>query len=491
MGDAASQPGVADSGESVTAAQRQRAIADILGQLVLRVINLGLGVFVTLVLARALGARGFGQWSTIFAVTQLTGYLATFGFEQVSVRHAAAEPDHASEWVAALLALRMALALPVGLLTAGILVAVAGHGPMLAAGLITCAIFISGALSASRVVFQLRIRNDLNAAFELSNGIIWAAAVGGLALVHGGLVPFAIAFVVTTWIPVLIQAAVALRLLRPRLSGARSHAGELIRAGVPVGISSLLIIAYARIDQVIVFELAGAKAAGLYGADYRILDRLQAVPETFMVTLFPLISGLYPADLGQVRVLVSRALEVLAMISLPILAFTLVVPRRSVVLLFGHAFAAAAPGLPILMGAFILIAFGHVTGYLIIVLRLQVRFIRYAVAALVFNVVANVILVPSYGFVVAAGITVATELLVLGLSARVVFSQLGFRPPLDRPLRIGLSVAGMAAVTAACDEAGAPLGALVAAAICSYLPLLLLSRATSMAELRLILTRRA
>jgi O-antigen/teichoic acid export membrane protein len=467
----------------------RRAVADIVAQLVLRVVNLALGVFVTLVLARALGARGFGQWSTIFAVTQLTGYLATLGFEQVSVRHAAAEPERAPDWLGALLALRLGLALPVGLLTTGILVAVAGHGPMLAAGLIVCAIFISGALSASRVVFQLRIRNDLNAAFELANGVLWAAAVGGLALAHVGLVPFAIAFVVTTWIPVLAQAALALRLLRPRQAGLRTHVRELIRTGVPVGISSLLIIAYARIDQVIVFELAGAKAAGLYGADYRILDRLQAVPETFMVTLFPLISGLYPADLGQVRALVNRGLEVLAMISLPILAFTLIVPRRSVVLLFGHAFAGAAPGLPILMAAFILIAFGHVTGYLIIVLRLQVRFIRFAVAALAFNVVANLILVPSYGFVAAAGVTVATELLVLGLSARAVFPLIGLRPQLGRPLRIVASVAGMAAVTVACDVAGAPLGALVAAAVCSYVPLLLLTRATSTAELRLILPR--
>jgi len=309
MPDAPTEPGTADSAGSLSSAVGRRAVADILGQLVLRVINLGLGVFVTLVLVRTLGARGFGQWSTIFAVIQLTGYLATFGFEQVSVRHAAAEPERAPDWVAALLGLRLALALPVGLLTAGLLVAIAGHGPMLAAGLITCAIFISGALSASRVVFQLRTRNDVNAAFELANGILWAAAVGGLAIVHGGLVPFAIAFVLTTWIPVLVQAALALRRLRPRLTGWRVHGRELIRAGVPVGISSLLIIAYARIDQVIVFELAGAKAAGLYGADYRILDRLQAVPETFMVTLFPLISGLYPADLGQVRALVTRAPE--------------------------------------------------------------------------------------------------------------------------------------------------------------------------------------
>jgi microcompartment protein CcmK/EutM len=70
-----------------------------------------------------------------------------------------------------------------------------------------------------------------------------------------------------------------------------------------------------------------------------------------------------------------------------------------------------------------------------------------------------------------------------------VFPAIGLRPPLERPLRIVASVAGMSAVTVACDVAGAPLGALVAVAVGSYAALLLLTRATSKTELLAIIGR--
>ena len=63
------------------------------------------------------------------------------------------------------------------------------------------------------------------------------------------------------------------------------------------------------------------------------------------------------------------------------------------------------------------------------------------------------------------------------------------RPQLERPVRIVASVAGMTLLTVACDLAGAPLGALVAVAACSYMSLLLLTRATSKAELLAIIGR--
>jgi O-antigen/teichoic acid export membrane protein len=88
-------------------ATKQRAASDIVMQIVVRVVNLGLGVVVTALVVRTLGRAGYGQWSTLLVVTSLLGYFATFGMEEAAMREAARSPEHEFEWLGAILALRL------------------------------------------------------------------------------------------------------------------------------------------------------------------------------------------------------------------------------------------------------------------------------------------------------------------------------------------------------------------------------------------------
>src|SRR6185312_1278540 len=137
------------------------------------------------------------------------------------------------------------------------------------------------------------------------------------------------------------------------------------------------------------------------------------------------------------------ACEYLAMASLPIFFFVLVASAEIVNLLFGPDFVPGHNALRILMGAFVAICFGYVAGSMIIVLRLQRIFVRYAVIALVINVGLNLIFVPKYGYMGAAWITLITEVLVQILSLRAVFRALEMKPKYGRFVRISVAALGM------------------------------------------------
>ena len=126
------------------------------------------------------------------------------------------------------------------------------------------------------------------------------------------------------------------------------------------------------------------------------------------------------------------------------------------------------------MGAFVAICFGYVAGSMIIVLRLQRIFVRYAVIALVFNVGLNLIFVPKYGYMAAAWITLITEVLVQILSLRAVFRALEMKPKFGRFVRIAAAALGMGLAVWGLNAAGAPLAVLVLAAAVTYPPMLLL-----------------
>jgi O-antigen/teichoic acid export membrane protein len=461
---------------------------DVLLQIAGRAVNLALGVLVTVVIVRTLGDRGFGQWITVFTIVQIAEHFADFGLTGVTVRRAAAEPGRETEWVGAHAGLRLLTGFPVAAACVPLILLISDSEDMRTAGLILSAVLLVGAPNALRVVFQLRVRNDVNVKLMVLNSAVWAAAVGAIALADGGMVALAIAFVGTVALVAALQAVLALRAMRVPFRGSSRLWPAIARAAAPLGAAAVLTLAYARIDQALVFALAGYRDAGLYGAVYRILDSAQLVPQSLMTTLLPIIAAGWAAEPDRVRGLLQRAGDYLAMASLPALAFAIAAAEPLVTFLFGDEFADAAPALAVLMGAYVLISFGYLAGHMVIVLELQGRLMRIAAAALILNVALNVALVPDYGFMAAAWATLATEAFVLTLSMRMVLGAAAIRPRLARVARICAAAAGMALAVWALREADAPLGALVAAAVVVYPALLFTLRALTACELRTALS---
>ena len=449
---------------------RRRVTFDIAIQLVGQVVNLLLGVVVTLVVVRTLGEHRFGQWSTIVAVAELLGYIGELGIDRVTVRQASADPEREGEWLGALVSLRFLLSIPVTLAFLAITLAISADGTMRATSVVFAVMSIIPPISCLSIVFQLRVRNDLSVLTLTLNSVLWTTAGLVLAVLSGAMVAFALALVGASLVTVAVQTVLVKRMAHVRLRASRPLWGELWRFALPVGIASMLTFAYGRIDQVLVYQITGSDQAGIYGAMYRILTTVAFVPMIVMRTLFPILSRV---DKAQMRRMIQLALDYLAMASLPIFFFVLVASAPIVRVLFGEQYVVGHNALRVLMAAFVSICFGYVGGSLTIVLRLQRVFIRYAVVALIFNLALNVLLLPKYGYIAAAWITLATELLVQTLALRAVFREIQMRPSILRILRTAAAAGGMALAVWAMRSAGASFVWLVLTAAVAYAGLVL------------------
>jgi O-antigen/teichoic acid export membrane protein len=462
---------------------------DVAIQIVARILNLALGVVVTLFLVRGLGARAFGTWSTLFAVSQIASSFGELGLAQITVSRAAGDPGHEPEWLGALLQLRLLVVLPITLasLIATFLIAPTPEARL--AGVLISFVALVGAPGIISVVFQLRVRNDITMLILTVNSVIWAAAVFIVFAASGGIVAFAAVFLLTSAFTTGLNVVLARRFTAVRLRGVRRLWRPLLRVGIGVGIAGILVTSYVKLDQILVFEFAGERQAGLYGAAYRLLDQVQFIPISVMTTLFPLIASAYRLKQDRVQNLLQAAAEYLTMASLPILAFTIVAARPIMIFLFGHQFAVAAPALPILAGAFVSISFGYLAGNMIVILELQRLFVGYAAVGLVLNAALNVVLIPRYGFLAAAWVTLLTEVTVLSLSMRSVLKTLHMRPRLGRLLRTLVAALAMGLATLLARVAGVPLAGLAAVAAVSYFPCLLALRVLTVDEVRSVLRK--
>ncbi len=471
-------------------ASASRAAGDVVLQVLARVLNALLGVAVTIVLARGLGTRGFGDWSTLLAIVTIVGYLGTLGLQQVAVRQAAMDPDRQSVWVSAVLSLQLIISVPVTLIALAVGVVLARNGSAKVAAVLLSITCLLSAIGAVRAVFQLRIRNSWTAGFELLNGLLWAAAVFSIAAAGAGIIAYAAAFTAVTAVVNVVQLIVARRELPFGLRAGRVAQRELMMIGLPFAIATLLYLGYTQIDQVLVFQYAGERAAGLYGAANRVFTRGLVVPTSILATLFPMIAAAYGSDIARMRALVQTASEVLLTVTLPAVCLVVVVARPVMRLMFGAQFAPAGPALAILMVQFAITSFSFVAGDLVMVLRLQRRYVIYATAGLIFNVALNVLLIPRYGFLAAAWVSVATEALVIGLALRATLTTIEQRLRLGRMLRIAITSAAGAGAALLAREAGLPLLVIGAAWLLATLVGWVVVRPWSLAELQLLWRRR-
>ncbi len=477
---------------SITASEatRQKAASDILMQVIVRVGNLAVGVVVTAIVVRTLGQAGYGQWSTLFIVIKLIGFFMNFGMEGVAMRESARDREQEHEWIGAAIMLRLLMMGPVMLVSLGAIVLLQESHEMLVAGLVLLTGMPFGGVGAIVMLFQLRVDNRVPMFVLTLRSILWGAAVVIIAWKGGGMVALAIAMVATNGIGSIVLALAALRLDARWPRPSRKRLRPLVRIGVPIGIAGLLVIAYARIDQVIVFVISGSKQAGLYGAVYNVLDQAHFVPISILTTLAPVLAASWPGDRERLLRAARLTAELLAVASFGALAFAIVAAEPVVRLIFGAEFASAAPALPVLGGAFILICFGYLNGNLLLTLGLQRSLLRISLIALAVNLAGNFVAVPLFGYMGAASMTLLTELAVFVQAGRLVLRklELGF-PGFGRVGRTAAAATILGLLLGGIRLAGAPLAALVAVACVCYPALLLGLRALDIDDVRLVLGR--
>ena len=392
-----------------------RHIASNIGtQLVMRLISMPISVVTVSLAARTLDPDGFGVWTAVSAYVAIFGTLTDLGLTAVAMQRMAAEPERESEWLGALAGMRLLLAAVAAVLCA-ITVPLFLDTGHVAAWILTLTIFSSGG-SALMAVFNSRLRAGLALSFGVLQSFLWLGVTvafyftGAYGRRRSRSRTWSMLAVICT-----LQVRAAHRHAHIAWRAGRRLWRPLMKVAVPLGIASLLITIYYQIDSVLLLALSTEKETGLYGAAYRFLAPLLFLPAAVMSSFFPVLSAVHESDPARVRRLVQKAAELMAVISLPILAGTIALSDQIVDALYGDEFARSAEVLPILMIAFVSICFGSLAGFLAPLLNLHWRLALYSGIGAIANIGLNVVLIPRYGALGSAWATVATEVLTMML----------------------------------------------------------------------------
>jgi O-antigen/teichoic acid export membrane protein len=200
-------------------------------------------------------------------------------------------------------------------------------------------------------------------------------------------------------------ATSATNLSNPRPSNPFPNPNAL-KSVFPIGAGIVLSALYFRVDVFLVQAWQGTTAVALYNAVFRLVDALRLFPAAVLAVALPVLCRATTRHaLMKLSVLLTVAA---AAVSLALwVGAGMLIP-----LLYGGRYAGAVPAFRILLGAFPLMSLNLALTHQLIGWHGHRAYAAMCAAALAFNIVLNVELIPSMGIAGAAWSTVATELVI-------------------------------------------------------------------------------
>jgi len=195
-------------------------------------------------------------------------------------------------------------------------------------------------------------------------------------------------------------------------------ADAAVRAALPLGAAQALALMSFNFDSLLLGMLQGPAAVGLYSAAYKPVTVLLAVPVTYFVGLFPVLSRSWADGPAAFDAVVQRSLRLAATFALPVGVGATFVAAPVLDLLFGARYAAAAPAMQILAWSAVLVILRGTFRQGLNAAGCSLVDLRCAGLATGLNVLLNLAVIPIWGFMGAAVATLVSEVVWLLAATR-------------------------------------------------------------------------
>ena len=167
-------------------------------------------------------------------------------------------------------------------------------------------------------------------------------------------------------------------------------------------LSGASVVVYMKIDQVMIEEMLGAGATGIYAAAVRISEVCYFIPTILAASLFPSIVRTRASDTERYLRRLQQYFSLNAILALAVALPISILSPFIVVWLFGPKYSAAAAILAVHIWASIFVFLGVAREQFLIAEGFFVFSLISTVTGALANVVLNLLLIPPYGGLGAA-----------------------------------------------------------------------------------------
>ncbi len=368
-----------------------------------RIAAAALGLLSFTVLARALGTEGLGEYRVALTAVAFISMVGDFGLYAVALREISQFPDSQGRILGNALCARLVLTTTPILIAVGLSAATGARRAfvlgLLVAGVGRVAAHATGLLTG---VFQEKLRQEYSALAEVVTGAVTLAAVVAVSALAGGPIAMLGAASLGFIVGFLLRARLARRLIPFKLEFDFAYWSRLARAGLPVSLSSVLLLIQLRGDVLGLASVHSASDVGIYDVSVKIYELGTSFAYLFGGLLLPLLSRDLLAGGRRYVERLGGALGVVIAAFTPGVILLVFFGENAAVLIGGEAFRAAVHPIRILGLAMGIGGLAHVLRFATVAGERQAAMLRVDFVAVSIGVLTWTLTIPGRSYVGAA-----------------------------------------------------------------------------------------
>lgn len=389
--------------------ERRKILGNTAWLLASRILQMGISMLVGIWVARYLGPKNFGLLNYALAFCGLFTPLIKLGLDEIVIRDLVREPQKKNETLGTTFLLKLLSSIAVFFLSIA-LISLIRSGESIIFGLVV--ILASKAIFESFDTIDFWFRSQIqskytviarNTAFLLATGV-------KICLIQIGASLTSFAWVV--WLQSFLSAVGIITAYVFKGNSIdvwkwRSHRAKyLLQQGWPLILSGFAISIYMKVDILMLGEIAGEDAVGMYSAAVKLSESWYFIAGSFVSSAFPAILAAKEVNEAIYYGKLQKLFNFLNLLAYGISLPMTILSGKLVLTLYGENYEMAGTILSIHIWASVFVFMGLVQTPWNIAEGLTKLYLQRTMLGAIINVILNFLLIPIYSGIGAALATV-------------------------------------------------------------------------------------
>lgn len=386
------------------------------------------GFIWTILIARYLGVNDYGILGFAISLTGILGITTDLGISTHVVRHISTDYDSAPKYLGNVFPLKSLFSIGTFILTLIILILLKSNELTITITLLFAIEMIMKSFCGLLIgTFQAFEEGKYQGISSTLLNLILFVFILISVYTDLGLFGITISYVAANLIALIYTYyAFQKHLVKPKFEIDREFCKTILIASLPFAVGSILSTIYFSIDIVMLTQIIGEYATGIYNASYKLISVLMLFFTIYGAVIFPVMSKFYKSDEKLLIISFEKSVKYLTLIIVPIAVATTLYSADIIHLVYGHEYDAASTPLSILIWTVCLLFISNPSNYLLNASHKEVTVTKiYAIAA-AFNIGLNFIMIPYFSYNGAAITTVLSDILIVILQMYVIY-KIGYR----------------------------------------------------------------
>ena len=374
-----------------------------------KIVRLGMGLVVGIWVARYLGPEQYGLLNFGVATVALFAIFVKLGLQSIVVRDLVNTPERTGVTIGTATAMQLLGAVFAYALLATLVVYLRPEDALARTVVLLLGLTLFfQAFDTAKYWFEAKVISKY--LVWMSNTVFLILSAVKVVLILTGAPLLAFVWVtVADAVIVGIGSVVLFLRIGPggralRLDGARAR--ELLSDSWPLFLAGAAVVVYMKIDMVMLAQMAGDEAAGIYAAATKVSELWYFIPTIIVASVFPAILKAKKQDERLYYRRLQQLFDLMVWLSVAVALPMTFLSGPIMTTLFGAAYAEAGAVLAIHIWAAVFVFLGLASGKWFIAEGRQILNLQRTLIGALVNIGLNVVLIPEYGALGAAWATV-------------------------------------------------------------------------------------